>query len=372
MSYSPNNPNGQANMANSSPVVLASDQTSIPVGVNNGPGAAAVNIQDGGNAITVDGIVSANLNSGTNYVGKARLTDGITDAEVVPLTGYNAQAVAIVDGSGTQITSFGGGTQYADGTTVAIPTGTVALGFDGTDVQAVRVSGFGYLETTVVGTVTVSDTSLSQVIVNDGGPLIIPAPGVIISADNSGAAATIKSDGTNLLVKATGDEVSGNPDSGNPVKIGFVAETSLPIAVADGSRVNGGADRYGRQLITHIDPSMQIWDTHESTTIQTGVNFWTPTAGNRFVVTELHIATGGTTSGLVTIWGAQSATTAYTPGTDQTFFRGEFAPSANSKPGAIISPGFPMFSDTTNDCLKISTSTAMTVYIQVFGYEITP
>jgi len=46
--------------------------------------------------------------AGTNYIGKTRLTDGTTDAEVVPLTGYNAQAVAIVDGSGNQITSFGG------------------------------------------------------------------------------------------------------------------------------------------------------------------------------------------------------------------------------------------------------------------------
>lgn len=49
------------------------------------------------------------LVAGTAYIGKTRLTDGTTDAEVVPLGGYNAQAVAIVDGSGNQITSFSGG-----------------------------------------------------------------------------------------------------------------------------------------------------------------------------------------------------------------------------------------------------------------------
>lgn len=41
------------------------------------------------------------VNAGTNYIGKVRLTDGTTDGEVVPLAGYNAQAVAIVDGSGS-------------------------------------------------------------------------------------------------------------------------------------------------------------------------------------------------------------------------------------------------------------------------------
>lgn len=70
----------------------------------------------------------ASIAAGTNYIGKARLTDGTTDAEVVPLAGYNAQAVAIVDGSGDQITSFGGGTQYAVDTALGgTPTGTVAL-----------------------------------------------------------------------------------------------------------------------------------------------------------------------------------------------------------------------------------------------------
>lgn len=69
------------------------------------------------------------LNAGTNYVGKVRLTDGVTDAEVVPLGGYNAQAVAIVDGSGNQITSFGGGSQYTeDDALPSEPIGNVLIG----------------------------------------------------------------------------------------------------------------------------------------------------------------------------------------------------------------------------------------------------
>jgi hypothetical protein len=67
------------------------------------------------------------LVAGTAYIGKTRLTDGTTDAEVVPLAGYNGQAVAIVDGSGNQITSFGGGTQYAENSTTDPATGTASL-----------------------------------------------------------------------------------------------------------------------------------------------------------------------------------------------------------------------------------------------------
>jgi len=37
MAYNPNNPNGQATMANSEPVVLASDQSAVPVSVSSVP-----------------------------------------------------------------------------------------------------------------------------------------------------------------------------------------------------------------------------------------------------------------------------------------------------------------------------------------------
>lgn len=119
-----------------------------------------------------------------------------------------------------------------------------------------------------------------------------------------------------------------------------------------------------------INFGQQIWRQGEYTAAQTGTNIWVPTASRRFVITSLHITTGGTTAGIVTIWGAPTGTTAYAPGTDQVFFRGEFAPSNSARPGVVIQPPIEMFSDTVNDCLKITTSAGMTVYVQVFGYEI--
>lgn len=41
------------------------------VTVNNAAGASAVNVQDGGNSLTVDGTISANLNAGTNNMGRS-------------------------------------------------------------------------------------------------------------------------------------------------------------------------------------------------------------------------------------------------------------------------------------------------------------
>lgn len=49
--------------------LAAQTQPGVDIGdvtVNNGAGAAAVNIQDGGNTITVDGTITANLSAGTN------------------------------------------------------------------------------------------------------------------------------------------------------------------------------------------------------------------------------------------------------------------------------------------------------------------
>ena len=61
-------------------------------------------------------IGKVDLNAGTNYVGKVRLTDGTTDATVRDLAANDALNVAIVDGSGNHVTTFGGtgGTSSTD------------------------------------------------------------------------------------------------------------------------------------------------------------------------------------------------------------------------------------------------------------------
>lgn len=68
------------------------------------------------------------LEAGDNAVGRVKLTDGTDVADILDLTNSNPLTVAIVDGSGDQISSFGGGTQYAVDTALgSTPTGTLSL-----------------------------------------------------------------------------------------------------------------------------------------------------------------------------------------------------------------------------------------------------
>lgn len=76
----------------------------------------------------------------------------------------NAAAVAIVDGSGNQITSFGGGTQYTQGTTQASPVGTVAMGINPSNViNALNQDASGNLNVNLnansFGTITVAGST---------------------------------------------------------------------------------------------------------------------------------------------------------------------------------------------------------------------
>jgi hypothetical protein len=119
-----------------------------------------------------------------------------------------------------------------------------------------------------------------------------------------------------------------------------------------------------------ISGSTLVHKDVEYTTQQTGATLWTPTAGKKFTVTDLTITTAGTTAGLVTLFDTGSAVTAYVANTNTAIFRGNFVPSATSTPGVVKPFTIPYVSQTANNALKVTTSAAMTVYIQVSGYEI--
>ena len=104
-------------------VVLNPDGTAVgaPVGgataSNQTDGSQKTQIVDsGGEAVTVTG-GKLDVNATASLSG-----------ESIPISGATtAVGVAIVDGSGNQITSFGGGTQYTEGDTDASITGTAAM-----------------------------------------------------------------------------------------------------------------------------------------------------------------------------------------------------------------------------------------------------
>lgn len=171
-------------------------------------------------------------------------------------------------------------------------------------------------------------------------------------------------------VQNVGNIAHDSPDSGNPLKIGFQAETSLPTAVATGDRSNGISDVFGRQLIANIDQGMQVWKSGNYTSAQTGTAIWTPTSTKKVVVTYLSVASYGTTAGRVIIWFGASGDTTYSAGTDQLVWAGSFAPTASAKPGAIISLPFGISAVTADHILRITSDAAISLDITVYGYEI--
>jgi hypothetical protein len=111
VSYQPKNPNGQATMANSEPVVIASNQTAVPVSGTFFQAtqpvsiASSVPVTDGGGSLTVDGSVSV---SGTATV-----------SGTVELGATSLAALETVSIAGTVPVSFTGSTDVATQTTLA-------------------------------------------------------------------------------------------------------------------------------------------------------------------------------------------------------------------------------------------------------------
>lgn len=179
--------------------------------------------------------------------------------------------------------------------------------------------------------------------------------------------------GTDLLVSA-----AFTPTAGTYYKVPLVGFKNFRTRTAStlGTSVTVNFLGEDNAVFTDLTPAPHnigytfIHRDAEYTTAQTGAALWTPTTGRRFVVTDITITAGGTTSGIVTLWQGASGDTTYTAGTDPAIFRGEFAPSTNSKPGVVKSFTPPFQSSTVDHVLRVTTSAAMTLYVQVNGYEI--
>lgn len=107
-----------------------------------GPAPVSISSSSSGNAAASS--TGAAVPSSADYQG-LNISGNLVGATGLSLGTARAAQVAIVDGSGNQITSFGGGTQYATGSAQATPTGTAALGWDGTSVRVLKTDTSGNL-----------------------------------------------------------------------------------------------------------------------------------------------------------------------------------------------------------------------------------
>lgn len=397
---------GQQLAAASLPVVLASDQGTLPVSVS---GVATAAKQD-----TIIGHVDG-------IEGLLTTIDGDTGALAACASGSELQVdivtSALPTGAATsakQDTIIG----HVDGiegllTTIGADTGALAACASGTELQVDIVTSAlptgaatAANQTTIIGHVDGIETLLGTTNTNTGNSAtslaviddwdesdrckvnpIVGQAGVAAGAGAVGATVqrvTLASDDPAVAslsvlddwdnaasdgVSVSGDVAHDAADAGEPVKIGAKAANALPTAVANNDRANAIADLFGRILTSHIDPAMQVVKAVTVTAQQTGSDVWTPTSGKRIAVTHLTISSYGTTGGRAILWFGDNADTTYSAGTDQVLWAGSFVPSATIKPGAVIPFPHPAFCTTADRELHLTTDAAISLDITVHGYE---
>lgn len=158
-------------------------------------------------------------------------------------------------------------------------------------------------------------------------------------------------------------------DGGNPLKVGGKAASALPTAVASADRTDMLTDLWGRPLVAHVDPAMQIRKSFNATSTQTGGAVWTPASGKKIAITSVQIGAYGATAARLILWFGASGDTTYTEGTDDAVIKQSFAPSANGFPGLVYTPDVPYYHPTADDILRVTTDAALSVDIVVTGYE---
>ena len=233
---------------------------------------------------------AAYADTGTSRV---KITDGTRLASVKETGSADYLGVAIVDASGTQITSFGGGTEYTQGDTDASITGSAFLmevaadtlqPIQGTVADGLLVNLGANNDVVVTGTVDLgaTDNAVLDAIAASVAAIDTDTTTIIGHVDGiEGILTTIDTDTGNMDTSlnnietaiqimddwdntaSDGASVSGDVahdgiDAGEPVKIGGKALDvgSIPAAVAANDRVNAAFLRNGVQL--HLGGSVDI------------------------------------------------------------------------------------------------------------------
>lgn len=329
----------------------AMDETNDAVRVNVVAGAGS-----GGTAATDDAAFTPGSGSGTPIMGMAdeAAPDSVDEGDVgvVRMTLPRALHVNLRDSSGTEITSFGGGTEYAEDTAstaadkvtmagvVRKDTAATLVDTDGDRTQLqvdatgrlyVNASGVAVPVTDNAGSLTVDNPILSIVgsgteaaaqrvtiatdstgvlsVDDNGGNLSIDDGGNSITVDNAvlsvvgtGTEATaqrvtIATDSTGVLA-VVGSVAHDGVDAGAPVKVGHkaIAHGTNPTAVAAADRTDWYANRAGVPFVMGGHPNVITREVliADADGAQTDVSIaGTINAGTKVVVTMIDAMADG-------------------------------------------------------------------------------
>lgn len=223
------------------------DPTGLATDSNQTDGSQKTQIVDaGGEAVTVTG-GKLDVNATAELAG-----------ETLPVSGASeGVAVAIVDGNGDQITSFGGGTQYTDGDADATPTGTVAMFDDAGTITAVSDTNpmpvSASIDTTGLATSAKQDTIIGHV---DG------IEGLLTTIDgDTGSIAT-----SNAAIQTAVEGTLTVDGSGSTQPISHAALTELAAAIDTEVQVDVvGALPAGNNNIGDVDIASSVLPSGAST-----------------------------------------------------------------------------------------------------------
>lgn len=323
----------------------------------------AISVDDNGSSLTVDGTVAA-TQSGTWSI---RNQDGSGNNLTSALRGSErALSVQLVDASGNQVTSFGGGTQYTeDAASAGGETGTVFLGVrnDAATSKTSADGDFSAVATDAAGRVGIADLGGAISVDDNGSSLTVDGFSTV------GTAAFVKlTDGTNTAtVNANGGlEVTGgvphdSVDAGNPLKLGAKAEASVTAVtnVADADRTDVYADINGVLITKDHIPYGDIIVTRVTDTGGTSTAFsaFGATASQRNYITTITVYNSSTTNGFLDLRDGTAGTVIYTI-------------PLPALGGATISFQVPLRQPTVNTALAYDVSAAITtIYISAVGFK---
>lgn len=302
------------------------------VTINNASGASAVNIQDGGNTITVDGTVTANLSATDNAVLDAIETDTTTiagdttsiDGKLPALGQALAAASVPVVLTAAQITTLTPPTPQTDALT-------------DTQLRATAVP--------VSGTVTANLGATDNAVLDD-----IAAKLATIDADTSTLAAGVSTEYQVDVVGAlpAGTNAIGKLAANSGVDIGDVTLTAGTAAI--GTLLPPDVD-----VTAHTNYARKYYT---STGAATDGIIWSPAAGKRWHVVALYFQVSAAAT--VTFEDDKS-------GGDDPVLKGEYA--ANGGAFLTFPDKYPMASGEDAADLTVTTS-AGNIYVMAIGYEI--
>ena len=326
-------------------VTIATDSTGV------------VSVDDNGSSITVDGDVR--ITDGAGIVNTKQIGTAITASDV----GLVVQSV--IHG----LSTAGGGT-YVD--VKVNPSGALATATtlnDGTDTALVTSAGeLNVLESNSSAIKTAVETidnaiSGNEMQVDVVGSLPAGTNAIGKLAANSGV--DIGDVDVTSAVITGGAVAHGSGDSGNPIKIGFKAETSPKgiTLVADGYRTDAYADADGLLMVKLNTSGADVISEAVSNTdgASTAFTNFSAVANTKNYITSYNVfrTDAGTTPIYVDFRDGTSGSVLY---------RAVIPPNSGSNSPPCAGPA--LFKTSANTALAFDVSAATTtVYISVSGYQ---